>query len=155
MYNKKPVTGAEVQSDYIIVFHYLFARHCQICGVLILMSVMSVVLGIFLGFHIYITAFNMTTNEFFKWRSVKRWHKREKAKYDQAIKDGKIAKKSGNGVGSGVVSAQVPDGDVGCVGPVATGESASRNEYTDIIPDDEVLDPGKFSQAIEYVIALL
>ena len=66
------VTGAEVEADWIIVFHYLFMRNFQICGVLILMCVMSVMLGIFLGFHIYITARGQTTNKFFKWRAVKR-----------------------------------------------------------------------------------
>lgn len=57
------VTGAEVQADYWIVFHYLFLRHMQLCSIFILMSVMSVVLCLFLAFHLYITANNMTTNE--------------------------------------------------------------------------------------------
>mmetsp|Transcript_47356 Transcript_47356/g.100631 ORF Transcript_47356/g.100631 Transcript_47356/m.100631 type:complete len:416 (+) Transcript_47356:165-1412(+) len=126
------VTGAEVKADKIIVFHYLFARHFPICGVLLLMSVMSVVLGIFLGFHLYITSRNMTTNEYFKWRSVKRWHKREKKKYEQALKDGKNGSKSN----VAILSKQVPDGDVGCTGPLDS-ESSS-----DVIAHHDILDPG-------------
>ncbi|KAL7541955.1 hypothetical protein ACHAXR_011383 [Thalassiosira sp. AJA248-18] len=130
------VTGAEVEADYIIVFHYVFARHFQICGVILLMSVMSVMLGIFLAFHLYITSCNMTTNEFFKWRSVKRWHKKEKLKYEQALKDGKNNTK----INAGVLSKQVApdDGDVGCTGPVASEPSS------DAISDDDIIDPGKF-----------
>jgi len=57
------ITGAEVQADSWIVFHYLFLRHMQLCSIFILMSVMAVVLCIFLSFHLYITSKNMTTNE--------------------------------------------------------------------------------------------
>lgn len=57
------ITGAEIQADSWIVFHYLFIRHMQLCSVFILMSVMAVVLCIFLIFHLYITSKNMTTNE--------------------------------------------------------------------------------------------
>ena len=133
------VTGAEVQADYIIVFHYLFMRHFQICGVLILMSVMSVMLGIFLGFHLYITSFNMTTNEFFKWRSVQKWHKKEKQKYEKALKEGKVRKQSSNARAS-LPKQEVPDVDVdvGCTGPVA-----SEHE-NDIAENVNVLDPGEW-----------
>jgi len=132
------VTGAEVEADYIIVLHYLFGRHFQIFGVLLLMSVMAVVLGIFLAFHLYITSRNMTTNEFFKWRSVRRWHKKEKLKYQQALKDGKIGLKSD----AGTSTKQLPDGDVGCTGPV------SAESMSDEIRDDDVIDPGPMPENI-------
>lgn len=132
------VTGAEVEADYFIVFHYLFARHFQICGVILLMSVMSGMLGIFLSFHLYITSRNMTTNEFFKWRSVRKWHKKEKRKYEQALKNGKFGKKSN----AGMVSKHIPDGDVGCTGPMS-GDPAS-----DVIAEDEIIDPGPMPENI-------
>lgn len=126
-------SGVEVKADYVIVFHYLFMRHFHIAGVLLLMFVMGVTLGMFLGFHIYITSLNMTTNEYFKWRSVKRWHKKERQKYLAAMKNGMTVKKSD----PTLLSRQVQDGDVGCVGTSA-GEPPS-----DIITDDVILDPGE------------
>jgi hypothetical protein len=126
-------TGVEVKADFVIVFHYIFRRHFQLCGVLLLMSVMGATLGIFLGFHLYITSLNMTTNEYFKWRSVKRWHRKERLKYEAAMKNGMIGKKCD----SVLLSQQVPDGDVSCVG-ASTGEPPS-----DIIADDVILDPGE------------
>lgn len=130
------LTGAEVEADYFIVFHYLFARHMQICAVLLLMSVMSAFLSVFLAFHVYIASRNMTTNEYFKWRSVRKWHKKERRKYERALRDGMIGSKKGDA--GGALSKQVPDGDVGCTGPVGgEGEPSS-----DVIADDEIFDPG-------------
>ncbi|KAL3768972.1 hypothetical protein ACHAW5_005540 [Stephanodiscus triporus] len=131
-------TGVEVKADFVIVFHYLFRRHFQLCGVLLLMSVMGATLGIFLGFHLYITSLNMTTNEYFKWRSVKRWHRKERLKYEAAMKDGMKVKKCD----SALLSQQVPDGDVGSVGASA-GEPPS-----DIIADDVIFDPGPMPKNI-------
>lgn len=131
-------TGEEVPASRSIVFHYLFARHFQICGVLLLMSVMAVMLGLFLAFHLYITSRNMTTNEFFKWRSVRHWHKTERRKHQQALKEGKTGAKSS----AGTVSEQVPDGDVGCMGPAISDSSPQ------VIADDEVVDPGPMPRNI-------
>lgn len=57
------VTGVEVKADYWIVFHYLYIRYMPLCSIFILMMVMACVLGMFLGFHLYISSKNMTTNE--------------------------------------------------------------------------------------------
>ncbi|KAL7432692.1 hypothetical protein ACHAXH_008494 [Discostella pseudostelligera] len=127
------MTGEVVQTDYMIVMHYLFMKHFQLCGVLILMSVMSVLLSIFLAFHLYITSCNLTTNEYFKWRAVKKWHKTMRLKYEKAVKTGKVSEKSS-------VSKQVKDsddGDVGCTGPKAGGNLSSE-----IIEEDEIINPG-------------
>ena len=128
------ITGAEVKADYFIVFHYLFMRYFELCGVFILMSVMGVVLAFFLAFHLYITSRNMTTNEFFKWKNVRKWHRKEKKKYDQALADGNIASTS-NGV-SKQISEHVSDVDVGCTGPVAKGSSSEE------LDDSSIIDPG-------------
>jgi len=133
------VTGAEVKANNIIVIHYLFNRHFQICGVTLLMSVMLVMLSIFFGFHLYITSRNMTTNEFYKWRSVVRWHKRERKKYENALKDGKVVGSKSN---AGILSKQVTDGDVGCTGMTADDSSS------DVIADDAIVDPGPMPENI-------
>eukprot|EP00986_Skeletonema_menzelii_P013199 scaffold7554_cov143-Skeletonema_menzelii.AAC.7 len=133
------ITGAEVQADCWIVFHYLFLRHTQLCGIFVLMSVMSVVLFLFLSFHLYITSKNMTTNEFFKWKSVRRWHKKEKQKYEQSLQyaAGKKANHKASNYPS-LVPGELSDVDVGCTGP--RGELL--HDSAPSVTDSEVLDPG-------------
>ena len=125
------MTGEIVKTDTMIVIHYLFMRYFQLCCVLVLMSVMSVLLGVFLAFHLYITSCNMTTNEYFKWRAVKKWHKKMRLKYERAAKSGEV---------SSVVSVSNPvhDDDVGCMGPVVGGKSSSET-----IEEDEIINPGE------------
>ena len=114
-----------------------------------LMSVMTICVGVFLAFHLYITSQNLTTNEFFKWRSVRRWHKKERQKYEQALKDGTIrAKANASPMPS---SKQVPNDDVGvgCMGPVAA------DSLQQVIADDEVIDPGVFSHVDDVFLLLV
>lgn len=130
------MTGEVVETDAWIVLHYLSMRHFQLCAVLVLMSVMSILLGVFLAFHLYITSCNMTTNEFFKWRAVKKWHKTMRVKYENAVKTGRV---------SGMVSTpkHTQDGDdidVGCAGPVSGVEQSSE---IPIIKEDEIINPGE------------
>jgi len=132
------ITGAEVQADSWIVFHYLFLRHTQLCSVFILMSVMTVVLCLFLCFHLYIISKNMTTNEFFKWKSVRRWHKKEKQKYEQSLQYREVADKKTNNIeskNSTGVPGELSDVDVGCIGP--------RGELLQHYTSSEVMDPGQ------------
>jgi hypothetical protein len=75
----------------------------------------------------------MTTNEYFKWRSVKRWHFKERLKYEAALKVGLIVTTECN---SELLShQQVLDGDVGCVGTTSVKPP--------IIADDAIFDPGE------------
>lgn len=127
------MTGEIVKTDTMIVIHYLFMRHFQLCCVLVLMSVMSVLLGVFLAFHLYITSCNMTTNEFFKWRAVKKWHKKMRLRYERAVKSGKL-------INVASVPNQVHDGDVGSTGPVVGGKP-----YSEIIEDDEIINLGEIT----------
>ena len=131
-------TGIEVKADYIIVFHYLCMKYFEIIGVLLLMTVMSVCLGAFLGFHLYITARNMTTNEFFKWKIVHKWHKEETRKYQRALKNGTVRKvPTQNGP-----DESTSDIDVGCTGPV--GEVAASEADA----DKDTFDPGPIPKNI-------
>ena len=127
-------TGNEVKADYFIVLQYLMMRHFEIVGVLLLMSVMSVFLGIFLVFHLYITACNMTTNEFFKWRAVKKFYKKEKTRYQQALKDRKVDTKVKSGSAKAALLDHTSDTDVGCTGSVGNttlkdGEDNGENIF--------------------------
>jgi hypothetical protein len=149
-------TGKEVKADYIVIAHYLFMKHFQVAAVSILMAGMSAVLGLFLCFHLYIAANGMTTNEYYKWRQVKKWHKKEKSKYASAVAEGLVKKfaasaKRSSGMG------ELPDVDVGCVGPTGavTGQSGAEeldnNRPTNTREDEQadgIIDPGPFPKNI-------
>mmetsp|Transcript_31391 Transcript_31391/g.37373 ORF Transcript_31391/g.37373 Transcript_31391/m.37373 type:complete len:174 (+) Transcript_31391:543-1064(+) len=62
----------------------MLRRRIEMAFILILMSVMGVVLGLFLMFHLWIAARGMTTNEFYKWRQVSGWHSFEKRRFEKA-----------------------------------------------------------------------
>ena len=143
-------TGQEVHADLWVICHYFFMRHFALAAVFLLMGVMAVALGLFMTFHLYLVANGMTTNEYYKWRQVKRWHKREKAKYDAAVKKGKVTQniptKNTNGGVEGSSKKDIdvmPDVDVGCVGP--TGTTGYENRPTNTrINEHDVMDPGPF-----------
>lgn len=113
------VNDSQFTIDYVMILRYLRKEYAQIVCVLLLMTVVSVILGIFLGFHLYITAWNMTTNEFFKWRQVKQWHKKETKKFQKALKYGTVGSVSnGNDKKSGLRHISTSGDDVACTGPI-------------------------------------
>ena len=66
-------TGEEVDEiDLFLVGQYLSTQYFPIVSLGALLAAMSLMLGAFVAFHIYITSRGMTTNEFFKWRDVRR-----------------------------------------------------------------------------------
>lgn len=134
------ITGEEVKADIWIVGHYLFMKYFALCAVLTLTSVMSLVLGLFFAFHLYISASGMTTNEFFKWRQVKKWHAIATSKYKKAQKQGISNKnrKLDKIANENAIQGLTDDIDVGCVGPVGAGEQSNKTEY------DSEDDPGPF-----------
>lgn len=85
---------SEFKVDYVMILRYLCKEHIQIVGILLLMTLTSAILGFFLGFHIHITACNMTTNEYLKWKQVQQWHKKETQKFQEALKYGNVPCKS-------------------------------------------------------------
>jgi len=60
-----------IQADLFVVAQYLTMKHFQVVALGVLMIGMAIVLGLFVLFHLYITARGMTTNEFFKWRGIR------------------------------------------------------------------------------------
>jgi len=144
-------TGEEVKASNIVVFQYLMARHFALAGTLLLMSVMGLVLAAFLSFHLYITAKGMTTNEFYKWRQVKRWHRNATKKYEAAIKEGRAVEKAE----TTIQVVDTTDGDVGYTGPIRGGQGKRKNgddggnqDNNKDVCDDAVTNPGPFPSNI-------
>mmetsp|Transcript_10865 Transcript_10865/g.16424 ORF Transcript_10865/g.16424 Transcript_10865/m.16424 type:complete len:435 (-) Transcript_10865:115-1419(-) len=143
-------TGVEVKADFWVVTHYMFMKHFWLSGVWILMTSMSVVLFLFLGFHLYIAANGMTTNEFYKWRQVKKWYKREKSRYEKALKEGKKlstkpSSKGEHGSSNGGMKDLTNDVDVGCIGPINNNTVSEKQEEQKEQTEEEktvLMDPG-------------
>jgi hypothetical protein len=125
--------GVEGRANYIVISHHLFRSHVQIVGVLLLMVFIVMCLGVFLGFHLYISSQNMTTNEYYKWKELKKKHAKMTDRYLQALKDGTI--QIGKRKDSTAPNEPSSDVDVGCMGP--TGVVVSSETM-----DEEIYDPG-------------
>jgi len=106
-------TGEEIQASKWIIFQYLFSTHLVEAAVLAIMSVMSVALGLFLFYHVWLTSRGLTSNEAYKWDQVKKWYKRELKRYNDAVKNGEIDEKTGKPFRSS--KPVVTDGDVTCI----------------------------------------
>ena len=92
----------------------------------------------------------MTTNEFYKWRQVKKWHKKEKAKYKEALAGGLLSEIIGRKKTAKM--GEIPDVDVGCVGPVDAAGENLKSEGCDYDGKNEdakgMIDPGPFPKNI-------
>lgn len=132
-------TGDEFKADWFVISQYLFHRRSCMAGVLILMGCMTVILGAFLGYHVWITTRGMTTNEAVKWGQVKKWHKKELRRYNQALKAGLVSVNKSTTPESFMV---VTDGDIGCTGGPATN---SKEEPDGSSP---IMDPGPMPKNI-------
>uniref|UniRef100_A0A7R9WTF7 Palmitoyltransferase n=1 Tax=Craspedostauros australis TaxID=1486917 RepID=A0A7R9WTF7_9STRA len=122
-------TGETVRATYWIVSQYLFAKRMAESAVFIIMGVMSVALGAFFGYHFYITSKNRTTNEDGKWEDVKRWYKKQKKDYDEAVKNGLVepAAAAQGDVMTAESTPEISDDDVTCTPGLGPGSSSSTS----------------------------
>lgn len=144
------VTNEEVPTSYFVVFNYLYATNKGIAGCFLLQIVLGFAFVPFLIFHLMLVCRNMTTNEFYKWRSVKAWHRKAKKNYLLALKEGRVGNKDKKGVVGAMGLGETLDNvDVGCTG--VTNINTENNEITiknDKNNDDEedemddTMDPG-------------
>lgn len=86
----------------------------------------------------YVTSNFIIYNQFFKWKSVRKWHKKEKQKYEESLqyKDAAVNSRASNN--PSLVPGELSDVDVGCTGP--RGELLRNSAPS--LADSEVLDPG-------------
>jgi len=157
-------TGEEVAPTLAVVVHWVIHRHTYLSAVLLLLSVMGLVLSGFLSFHSYLIFNNMTTNEYFKWREVQKWHKditneyRRSLKYRQqentTNKKGAVTKTCSETLSFGdkgllihrkIVTSVLKDDntDVGCVGtsaPLGGQNNKDKNTAATTTPASEKAD---------------
>lgn len=108
-------------------------KHLWIVLAFCLMVTMCFVLGAFLSFHLWLTAKNMTTNEFYKWKDIKAWHKETNVKYQQALRSGAIRADEGLSMASGLTYYQMKSDSV------KRDEERGGNESTN---DGIIINPG-------------
>lgn len=114
--------------SYIIIFHHLFKRHSMIVGVLLLMLFIIVCLGLFLGFHLYIASQNMTTNEYYKWKELRKIHDKKMRRILHSPQDGTVQsqKNANEKAYNNMTEQSETDIDVGCMGPVGTSSQSEE-----------------------------
>eukprot|EP00978_Attheya_sp_CCMP212_P023598 scaffold72645_cov50-Attheya_sp.AAC.2 len=127
-------TGRPVPTNWFIVIQYLMHRHLYLSGVFALMAVMGFVLFLFLSFHLHLVCRNMTTNEYYKWKHVRDWHKNATKAYQKALKEGKVKPQ-------GVASSSTVDHseeltNVTCIGADAPSAPTPNKQK------DAILNPG-------------
>jgi palmitoyltransferase ZDHHC4 len=145
-------TGEEFGPTHWIIVQYMFHNYLWESGVLMLVGVMAIALCLFLAYHCYLTSFNLTTNEAYKWGQVKQWYKDELKRYQKAVKNGTaVAESSGSGFseaseGSGKNQVEPgrpaisDDADVTCT-PGTNGSAAKRSDQVE--PHDRDSIPSK------------
>ena len=67
-----------------IIFNYISNQHLSLIGLFLLAGIMGFVVLLFLLFHLTLISLNMTTNEFFKWRDLCKWHGAQQRKHRDA-----------------------------------------------------------------------
>jgi hypothetical protein len=77
-------TGERISATNGVVLQYLLYKHTTTVALFILVLVMALVIWGFFGYHLSLVARGMTTNESFKWASVKHAHKQMCQQYHAA-----------------------------------------------------------------------
>lgn len=85
----------------------------------------------------------MTTNESAKWGQVRKWHKQESKRYQQAVKNGLVSEQKDVSSASSVVT----DGDVTCTGAAAP-TSTANGQQGDEDTEPPIHDPGPMPKNI-------
>jgi palmitoyltransferase len=132
-------TGEEFKATWYVISQYFLVRRLPEVAVLAVMFVMGIALGGFLGYHVWLTSVNMTTNEAQKWSDVKSWYKKATKKYKEAVKNGEYKQEAKR-------QAKAPDlqddGDVTCIPGASSSEPSKPQEEALIV------DPGPIPENI-------
>lgn len=137
-------TGEEYPSSKWIVFQYMFNSYMNEAAILALMSVMGFTLGLFLGYHIWLTSRGFTTNESYKWDQVKKWYKKELKRYNEAVRKGEIVATPNNTASSDESSSSskppVTEFHVTCTS--ATTDSSTATANVEDYDENAIVHPG-------------
>lgn len=91
-----PRLNKTVHATPWVVVRFLASRHWPLFGLLILCGVMALALAGFLGYHLYLTSINVTTNESYKWADLRAMYKARDAHRLKHGKKERAAEASGS-----------------------------------------------------------
>lgn len=141
--------GNLLKTSRKVGIQYMMQRYTALVSLWVVMFVLALVLTGFVLFHTYLIYNGMTTNEFYKWKAVRKWHAQASTKY--ALYVGKRAKENattsnqsskGSGVSQGYLVPE--DVDIGCVGPTLSSKSIPVDESKIDVPKDPGVLPVDF-----------
>ncbi len=140
-------TKEEFKANWHVVGQYLFVNKTFESGIFVVMLVMAIVLGIFLGYHVYLVSFGMTTNENDKWNQVRTWHKQHLRKYREALKKGLVKPPKKNDTIS-QEQVEVIEGDVTCTTGMAQSSGKQQSQSSSEKEEEVYFDPGPMPKNI-------
>lgn len=79
----------EIDMTYWAMLKHVTQEYPALSIVHFFMIFGALCLSAFFGFHIMLTCRNMTTNEYYKWKVIKKIHTDAQKEYQQAVKDGR------------------------------------------------------------------
>lgn len=109
-------------------------KHIWVVVAFLLMLTMCFVLGAFFAFHLWLALKNMTTNEYYKWKDIRAWHKDATVRYQQALNSGTIRADSGKTMASGMTYYQIRS--------KSAERDEERNSGDGVNKDGIIINPG-------------
>ena len=76
--------------------------------------------------QVYLTSINQTTNENTKWSDVRKWHKKQTKRWNEAVKKGLVKEKKKDDMEASHEVPEVSDGDVTCTGAAAPKQQSKN-----------------------------
>lgn len=86
-------TAKQVEAErlkYFLVVRFLIKNYWPLCLAMIVVTTIVVRLTPFFMFHIYISANGMTTNEYYKWKQIRKHHPQKYIGFEGASKNGTV-----------------------------------------------------------------
>ena len=80
-------TNERIKASTWIVVQFLMHENYELSMCFMLCAVMGLVLAGFTGYHLYLTACNLTTNEMMKWGDVERGQEYNRRRHELAVKN--------------------------------------------------------------------
>ena len=125
-------TGREFPADFWSIAQYVLVKNLGLSMLILFAGLMDLTLTGFLSYHLYLIYIGETTNESFKWTSIKKLHSKLVLANKKFLRLQKESETS--------VSSSVPDSDSATTVAVLTSESTVKDDVKGVIQNVGVSD---------------